>query len=38
VLEEARAKVDELLAKHEPLPLGDEVERELARLRARAAD
>ncbi len=38
VIDEARAQVEETLAAHEPLPLGDEVERELARLRQRAAD
>ena len=37
VLDEARAKVEELLATHVPLPLGDDVERELASLRVRAA-
>jgi trimethylamine---corrinoid protein Co-methyltransferase len=36
VLGEARARVEEVLATHVPLPLGDEVERELARLRLRA--
>ena len=36
VLDEAREAVDALLATHEPLPLGDEIEAELARLRARA--
>jgi trimethylamine--corrinoid protein Co-methyltransferase len=36
VLDEAREAVDELLATHEPLPLGDEVEKGLAELRARA--
>jgi trimethylamine--corrinoid protein Co-methyltransferase len=36
VLGEARARVEKLLATHVPLPLGDEVERELASLRVRA--
>jgi trimethylamine--corrinoid protein Co-methyltransferase len=36
LLEEARAKVDDLLAGHAALPLPDEVERELERLRKRA--
>jgi trimethylamine--corrinoid protein Co-methyltransferase len=35
-LEEARAKVDQILATHEPLPLDEEVEKELDRIRARA--
>jgi len=32
-----RQRVDELLATHVPLPLGDDVERELEKLRQRAA-
>jgi len=36
LLAEARAKVDELLAEHTSVPLPDEVERELERLRQRA--
>jgi trimethylamine:corrinoid methyltransferase-like protein len=35
-LEEVRAKVDQVLATHEPLPLGEEAEKELDRIRARA--
>ena len=37
ILDEAHEKVRAILAAHEPLPLGDDVERELAKLRARAA-
>jgi len=37
VHDEARQRVDELLATHVPLPLGDDVERELEKLRQRAA-
>jgi hypothetical protein len=36
VLDQARDKVDEILATHEPLPLGDEIEGALAELRRRA--
>ena len=36
VVEEARAKVDDILTHHEPLPLGEDVERALEDLRARA--
>jgi trimethylamine--corrinoid protein Co-methyltransferase len=35
--DEARQRADELLAAHEPLPLADDVERELEKLRCRAA-
>jgi trimethylamine--corrinoid protein Co-methyltransferase len=35
-LEEVRAKVDQILATHEPLPLGEEAEKELDRICARA--
>jgi trimethylamine--corrinoid protein Co-methyltransferase len=40
MIEEAREIVDELLANHEPLPLGEDVERELQRIldRARESD
>ena len=37
LLDEARQRADELLAAHEPLPLADDVERELEKLRRRAA-
>jgi trimethylamine--corrinoid protein Co-methyltransferase len=37
LLERAREQVDQILATHEPLPLGKEVERELERIRQRAA-
>jgi trimethylamine--corrinoid protein Co-methyltransferase len=37
LLDEVRAGVEDLLAGHEPLPLPEDVERELERLRARAA-
>jgi len=37
LLGEARQRADELLAAHQPLPLADEVERELEELRQRAA-
>jgi trimethylamine--corrinoid protein Co-methyltransferase len=37
VHDEARHRVDELLSTHKPLPLGDDVERELEKLRQRAA-
>jgi trimethylamine--corrinoid protein Co-methyltransferase len=36
ILEEAREKVEHLLATHKPLPLGDDVERELDRIDKRA--
>jgi len=36
LLKEAHEKVDQILATHEPLPLGDDVERELERIRKRA--
>jgi len=35
-LDQARAKVDEILATHEPLPLGDDIEGALAELHGRA--
>lgn len=38
VLDEAHEKVEALLTRHRPLPLGDDQERELDRLRARAAE
>ena len=38
VVDEAGARAAEMLATHEPLPLGDDVERELLKLRRRAAD
>jgi trimethylamine--corrinoid protein Co-methyltransferase len=37
LVDEARAQVEEILAHHEPLPLGEDVERALDDLRARAA-
>jgi trimethylamine--corrinoid protein Co-methyltransferase len=37
LLDEARQRTDELLAAHEPLPLADDVEHELEKLRRRAA-
>jgi trimethylamine:corrinoid methyltransferase-like protein len=36
VVDEARQKVTDILATHEAPPLGDDVERELAALEARA--
>jgi trimethylamine--corrinoid protein Co-methyltransferase len=36
LLDEARAQVAHILAMHEPLPLGEEVERELERIQKRA--
>jgi trimethylamine--corrinoid protein Co-methyltransferase len=38
LVDEARAQVEETLANHEPLPLGEDVERALDDLRARAAE
>jgi trimethylamine--corrinoid protein Co-methyltransferase len=38
MLDEASAKVDEILATHEPLPLGEDVEGALAQLRRRALE
>jgi len=38
LLEEAREKVNGILASHEPLPLDEEVERELDRIQKRAYD
>ena len=37
-IHQAGARAAELLAGHEPLPLGDDVERELRKLRRCAAD
>jgi trimethylamine--corrinoid protein Co-methyltransferase len=36
LLDEAREKVDALLEKHEPIPLGEDVERELVKIAMRA--
>ncbi|RLC77217.1 MAG: hypothetical protein DRI81_08920 [Chloroflexi bacterium] len=36
LLDEARQRVDEILATHEPLPLGEDVERELDKIQERA--
>jgi trimethylamine:corrinoid methyltransferase-like protein len=36
LLDEAREKVNEILSSHEPLPLDDEVERELDLIQKRA--
>jgi trimethylamine:corrinoid methyltransferase-like protein len=38
LLEEARAQVEGILAAHRPLPLGEEIERELARIQGRAKE
>jgi len=38
LLEEAREKVRQILAAHQPLPLGEDVERELGRIQKRAQD
>jgi trimethylamine--corrinoid protein Co-methyltransferase len=38
ILEEAREKVEHLLATHKPLPLGDDVEKELDRIHKRAQE
>jgi len=38
LLDQARARVDEILAAHRPLPLGEDVERALAALQRRAAE
>jgi trimethylamine--corrinoid protein Co-methyltransferase len=38
LLEEARGKVEHILATHEPLPLDEDVERELERIQQRARD
>ena len=37
LLEEVREKLNQILATHEPLPLAEDVEQELARIQARAA-
>jgi trimethylamine--corrinoid protein Co-methyltransferase len=37
LLDEARDRVETILATHQPLPLDEDVQRELARIRARAA-
>jgi trimethylamine---corrinoid protein Co-methyltransferase len=37
ILEEARERVNQILKSHEPLPLGDDVEKELAKICKRAA-
>jgi trimethylamine:corrinoid methyltransferase-like protein len=38
ILEEAREKVEHLLATHKPLPLGDDVEKELEKIFKRAQE
>jgi trimethylamine--corrinoid protein Co-methyltransferase len=38
ILQEARDKVDHILGSHEPLPLGDDVEKELERICKRAKE
>ena len=38
VLEEARGKVEDLLSTHKPLPLGDEIEKELNNIQKRAQE
>jgi trimethylamine--corrinoid protein Co-methyltransferase len=38
IIEEARDMVDQILSSHQPLPLDKEIERELARIKKRAAD
>jgi trimethylamine--corrinoid protein Co-methyltransferase len=38
LMEEAREVVNQMLATHEPLPLGEDVERELKRIHARALE
>jgi len=38
ILEEARNKVDSILESHEPLPLGDDVEKELDKICKRARE
>jgi trimethylamine--corrinoid protein Co-methyltransferase len=38
ILEEAREKVDHILSTHKPLPLGEDVEKELDRIYKRAQD
>lgn len=38
LLEEVREQVDEILASHQPLPLGEDVERELERIQKRAQE
>ncbi len=38
LLDEARQKVDEILAAHEPLPLDEDIERELDRIQKRAQE
>jgi trimethylamine--corrinoid protein Co-methyltransferase len=38
LLEEAREKVEQILATHQPLPLDEDVERELERIRERARE
>jgi hypothetical protein len=37
-LEQAREKVEHLLATHKPLPLGDDVEKELDKIYKRAQE
>ena len=38
VIEEARKTVDRILSVHQPLPLDEDIDRELDRIRKRAAD
>ena len=38
ILEEAREKVEHLLSTHKPLPLGEDVEKELVRITEKARD
>jgi len=37
IMAEAKAQVSDILARHEPLPLGEDVEHALEELRSRAA-
>jgi len=38
LLDEARAEVERILATHEPLPLGEDVERELGKIEEKAGE
>jgi trimethylamine:corrinoid methyltransferase-like protein len=38
LLDEARAEVERILATHEPLPLGEDVERELRKIEEKAKE
>ena len=38
IVEDAREKVDQILSLHQPLPLDEDIDRELERIKKKAAD